>query len=264
MKTPATERSRTVAGRLLGPLLFSAVGACGGGAAPSGHEAGIEGLDASATNDANGAGSEAAASDGRYPGDAPVHGEASTPAPDTGTLSGALAFSVGRVVTAAPTHSPFSPGGDCNGTAVETPGVISAAVILFAETGFPAQNICNSAVGLPDAGANTILHIEVATAQWASYPGTLTDPLVPGTFSNEQTNSDSLCKLRGGGTAFLEIFQWGDYAQAIAVSGTVTLESIAASSVTGRFDVLMGGPFGQTDAAPPTPLSGTFNATACP
>jgi hypothetical protein len=139
-------------------------------------------------------------------------------------------------------------------------------VILFAETGFPAQNICNSGVGYPDAGSNTILHIEVATPQWATYPGTLTDPLLPGTYtiSNEQTNSDSLCKLRGGGTAFLEVFQWGDYAQAIAVSGTVTLASIAATSVTGRFDVLMGGPFGQTDAAPPTALSGTFDATPCP
>jgi hypothetical protein len=146
------------------------------------------------------------------------------------------------------------------------PGVIPAVGILFAETGFAAQNICNSTVGYPDGGTNTVLDVEVATAQWATYPGTLTDPLVPGTYtiSNEHNDAENLCKLRPGATAFVQIYPWGAPSSAIAVSGTVTIDSITAGSVTGRFDVLMGGPFGQTDAAAPTPLSGEFNAIACP
>lgn len=223
------ERSRTIVGVLVAALLFTVAEACnsggGGGGAPSGP---------------------------------------STLAPGTGTLSGGLAFSVGKVITDTPTHSPFSPGGDCCGTAVAAPGVTPGVVILFAETGFPAQNVCNSNVGLPDAGTNTILDLEVATSQWATYPGMLTQSLVPGTYtiSNEQTNDENLCKLRGGGTAYLQVFPWGGYASAIAVSGTVTIDSIAAGSVTGHFDVTMGGAFGQTDAT--TPLSGTFDAAACP
>ena len=146
-----------------------------------------------------------------------------------------------------------------------TPGLIPAVAIFFAEAGFAAQNFCTPN-GYPDAGTTNILDLEVATAQWATYPGTLTEPLVPGTYtiSNEQDNNETLCKLRGGGTAYLQIYPWSDYARAIAVSGTVTLDSISAGSVTGRFDVRMGGPFGQTDAGTPTPLSGTFSASACP
>jgi hypothetical protein len=34
---------------------------------------------------------------------------------------------------------------------------------------------------------------------------------------------------------------------AIATSGTVTITSIGADSITGTFDVTMGGPYGQTD-----------------
>jgi hypothetical protein len=260
------ERSRPIVVVLFAALVFPVAEACSGVAAAVGHDAGAEGPDANTTNDANGVSLEAAASDGPAPGDAQWQSETSTLAPGTGTLSGALAFSIGKVITATATHSPFSSGGDCGGTAVAMPGVIPAVAIHFAETGFPAQNICNPAVGYPDGGTNTILDLEVATAQWAAYPGTLTEPLVPGTYmiSNEQNNDETLCKLRGGGTAYLQIYSWGGPARAIAVSGTVTIDRIAAGSVTGRFDVLMGGPFGQTDAAAPTPLSGGFNATACP
>lgn len=156
--------------------------------------------------------------------------------------------------------------GTCSGTDMAAPGVTPAVAISFAETGFAAQNICDTAVGLPDGGTNRVLDVEVATAQWATYPGNLTDSLAPGTYtiSNEQDNNETLCKLRGGGTAYLQISPWGDYSTAIAVSGTVTIDSIATGSVTGRFDVLMGGPFGQTDAGAPTPLSGTFSAITCP
>jgi hypothetical protein len=266
MKRLSMERPRTIVGVVSAALLLAVIWACSGGGGAVGHDAGSEGSDANAANDANEVRSEAAASDGSGPGDAQLQSEASTLAPSTGTLSGALAFSIGKVITATATHSPFSSGGDCGGTTAAMPGVIPAVAIFFAETGFAAQNICNPAVGYPDAGTNTILDLEVATAQWATYPGTLTEPLVPGTYmiSNEQDNEETLCKLRGGGTAYLQIYPWGAPSSAIAVSGTVTINSIAAGSVTGRFDVLMGGPFGQTDAAAPTPLSGEFNAIPCP
>jgi hypothetical protein len=218
---------------VLVPALVLAGGACSGGGAATG---------------------------GLNPVDAQAQREASTLAAGTGSLTGALAFSIGKVIMSTAITS-----GTCSGTDVPTPGVIPAVAIFFAETGFAAQNICYPTAGLPTAGTNTVLDLEVATAQWATYPGTLTDPLVPGTYtiSDEQKRNEDLCKLRGGGTAYLQIYPWGNNSVANAVSGTVTIESIATASVTGRFDVLMSGPFGQTDAGVPTPLSGEFNVAAC-
>ena len=49
---------------------------------------------------------------------------------------------------------------------------------------------------------------------------TLTDPLVPGTYmiSDEQKQNEDLCKLRTGGSAYLQIYPWGQSSMAVAVS----------------------------------------------
>jgi hypothetical protein len=142
--------------------------------------------------------------------------------------------------------------------------VSPAVAILFAQTGFPAQNVCAPPATMPTPGSNGLIDLEVATAQWATYPGALTDSLAPGTYtiSNEQDSQETLCKLRGGGTAYLQVEQWGGQSNGVAISGTVTLDSISASSVTGHFDVMVGGPSGETNS--PTALSGAFNASPCP
>ena len=55
-----------------------------------------------------------------------------------------------------------------------------------------------------------------------------------------------------------------DDAEATAIQGTVVIDTVTASAVTGTFSVLMGGPYGTTDASPPPTLTGAFNATTCP
>jgi hypothetical protein len=234
MRPPLMKGSWTIAGVVILGLVIGIAEACSGGAAGS-HETSA---DAAAT----GTGS-------------------STLAPGTGTLSGALAFSVGKVIMTTAT-----PSGTCGGTDMPGTGVVPAVAISFAESGFAAQNICNTNVGLPTAGTNNVLDLEVATPQWATYPGMLTDPLVPGTYtiSDEQKRNEDLCKLRAGGTAYLQIYPWGNGSLANAVSGTVTIDGIAAGSVTGRFDVQMSQAFGPNAGAAPKSLSGAFNATVCP
>jgi hypothetical protein len=44
----------------------------------------------------------------------------------------------------------------------------------------------------------------------------------------------------------------------------VTISSIDAHSVAGSFDVTLGDAYGNTDGGAPEPMSGTFNASACP
>jgi hypothetical protein len=120
---------------------------------------------------------------------------------------------------------------------------------------------------VPDASAGYWLDIEVGTSQVASDAPVLTQALTPGTYvvGNEKVNDPDLCMLPQGANAFVQLLTPTGYdAQETALSGTVTIDSIGPSGVTGSFSVLLGGPYGTTDAATPPSLSGTFNAPACP
>jgi len=142
--------------------------------------------------------------------------------------------------------------------------VISQITILLASPGLPS--LCADG-GVPDGGPGEWLDLELATTQAATGAAELTESLTPGTYviGNEKENDPDVCMLPSATNAFLQILTPGGLdAQATAISGTVTLDSVSSGSVTGTFSVLMGGPFGATDASPPPALTGAFNALACP
>jgi hypothetical protein len=137
--------------------------------------------------------------------------------------------------------------------------------ILFTAQGLPSL-LCSDA-GEPDAGAGAWIDLEITTTQAAMGDTELTQSLTPGTYviGDEGEDDPDLCMLPSGSNAFLQLLTPGGYdAQGLAISGTVTIESISEQGVAGTFSVLMGGPYGYTDASPPPSLSGAFNATACP
>ena len=196
-----------------------------------------------------------AAADGSAPGDAGVD----IPGPGNATLVGPQAFAVGSASMGAPLT------GGCGGGGPANPGVISQVSIILTSKGL-APLLCTDA-GEPDAGTGDWIDIEIATAQAAMDTQDLTQSLAPGTYviGNEGENDPDLCSLPSGSNAFLQLLTPTGYdAQATAISGTVVIDRIDAGAVTGTFSVLMGGPYGYTDASPPPSLSGAFNATACP
>jgi len=223
-------------GRFLVFAAFSFVvaTACGGG-----HSTGAGGADATA------------------PGDTGASTDVAIPEAGTATLSGPQAFPVGSASMAA------SPTGGCGGSG--SPDVIAHVIVLLTAQGLPAL-LCTDA-GPPDAGTGGWIDIEIATTQAATGDQELTQSLGPGTYviGNEGEDDPDVCMLPPGSNAFLQLLTPGaDDAQATAISGTVTIDSLDAKAITGSFSVLMGGPYGTTDASPPPSLSGTFSALACP
>jgi hypothetical protein len=181
------------------------------------------------------------------------------PAPGNATLSGPAAFPVGSASLGV------SSAGGCGGTAAPDSGVIATLAILLTSEGLPPV-LCSDA-GVPDGGTGYWLDLEIATTQAATGDGTLTQSIAPGTYviGDEEQDDPDICMLAPGSNAFLQIVTptSGD-AVATAISGTVTVDSVSAQGITGTFSVLMGGPYGVSDASPPPSLSGAFNATACP
>jgi hypothetical protein len=90
---------------------------------------------------------------------------------------------------------------------------------------------------------------------------TLTTSLSPGTYAvgNEHEDDEDLCMLAAGSSAYLLFAPLHGESLSIAVSGTITVDSVGTDAVTGSFNVVMGGPYGETDAGT-SPLTGTFDA----
>jgi hypothetical protein len=201
-------------------------------------------------------GSNPGGSDGSAPLDGASSFDGAIPAPGTATLVGPQAFPVGS----AQTGSALT--GGCGGS--DDAGLAAQLSIVIGAQDLPAV-LCGDG-GVPDAGSGGWIDIEIATTQ--AIEGTpITQALAPGVYviGNEGEDDPDVCMLPSGSNAFLQLLTPGaDDATATAISGTVTLDSVTASAVTGTFSVLMGGPFGTTDASPPPALSGAFNATACP
>ena len=237
-----------------GALVF--VAACGSSAEAGVKEAGATpeaGLQQSAEGGPSTPGMDAALSD-----DGPPMGVDGSPA--TNGVEGALAFPVGTVVMG------YVVGG-CGGNGDAGPGVVPAVQIGMFEVGHNPSFPCDEAGASTDAGVGRQITIGVATTQWATFAGgPLTSSLTAGTYmiSNERQDDEDLCMLTDGGSAYLTYGQVGGQSLAIAVSGTVTLDSIAAKTLTGSLDVTMGGPYGQADGGT-SHLAGSFNASVpCP
>jgi hypothetical protein len=226
---------------LASSLPLTAVGACGGSKSTNPGAA-----------DDGSTGSKDAAP-------APVDGAPAIPGPGMATLTGSQAFpvasaSVGESLT-----------GGCGGSAAPDSGIIPTLSILLTSDGLP--NLLCSDAGFPDGGTGYWLDLELATTQAAMGDEVLTQSIVPGTYliGDEGENDPDLCMLAPGSNAFLQIVTPSlDDAEATAIQGTVVIDTVSASAVTGTFSVLIGGPYGTTDASPPPTLSGAFNATACP
>jgi hypothetical protein len=180
------------------------------------------------------------------------------PGPGMATLVGPQAFPVGSALMGIPLT-----GGCGGGTGPSS--VISQVSIILTSEGLPSL-LCVDG-GFPDGGPGFWIDLELATNQAAMGDQELTQSLAPGTYvvGDEGENDPDLCMLPQGSNAFLQLLTpTGDDAQSISISGTVTIDSISAQSVTGTFSVFMGGPYGYTDASPPPSLSGAYNATAGP
>jgi hypothetical protein len=244
--------------RLLLPaalLLGCGTSAGAGGDAASDSAAINEGIDGGSIGSGDGSSPSADVGASGQPADA-----------GTGNLSGPQSFPVGRVIMGAIT-------GGCEPDASAAVGIVPAVQIAFVEPGPASQQVCSTAAPPVDGGLGNVIAIGVATTQWAMYASApLTESLTTGAYavSNEHEDDEDLCMLggagsalRGPGTAYLLLTPYGGESLSIATSGTVTIDSVGATFVTGSFDVLIGGPYGQTDAGA-SPLSGTFSAAACP
>ena len=200
------------------------------------------------------AGSDASTTDSATTGDS----GSGIPGPGMGTLAGPQSFPVASAMMAT------APTAGCGGTAASA-SVIPQVGILLTAQGLPSL-LCTDA-GPPDAGVGGWLEIVIATSQAIAGASPLTDSVAPGTYviGDEGVDDPDPCMLPNGSNAYIQLLTPGGYdAQATAISGTVVIDSVSATSVTGTFSVLMGGPYGFTDASPPPSLSGAFDALACP
>jgi hypothetical protein len=239
---------------------LASIAACGSSGAANGGDAGP---DAGASASAGQQGPDGSLSSTGDDASSSMVAEpdgASLPAAGQGTLEGNLAFPVGAVVMG------FVTGGCSDLTGDAGAGVVPAVQIALVQAGAASDSICGGSAGSPDGGPDDAVYIGIATAQWAAYSrGTLTESLTPGTFTvgSEHLDDEDLCMLAPGSSAYLLFAPVRGESLAIAVSGTVTLDTVAGGAVSGRFDVVMGGPFGEVDAGT-SRLSGTFDAVACP
>jgi hypothetical protein len=181
-----------------------------------------------------------------------------TSSPGSATLSGPQGFPVGWAST--------GPTSDCGPSTASGGGLAAASIVFFEQD--VSSLVC--ADGGPVNGVSgRVVLIEIATSQYAKQTTPLTESLGPATYviGDEGEDDEDLCMLPSGTTAFLEISELGDggaVAEWIGISGTVTVDSITPTSIAGSFDVLLGGPYGQTDGSAPPSLSGTFDAAGCP
>jgi hypothetical protein len=196
-----------------------------------------------------------------------VEAEAASPASGTGTLAGPLAFPVRWAWM-----DPSEPASECGANQVASGGYAATAITLFEND--------ESLLACADGGSNNgasgrFIVIQVATSQYvmletsnSANPPLPTQALTPGAYTiiNEGENDENLCSFPvSAPIAILQVQQFGFYdAQQIAVSGTVTIDNVGPRSIAGSFNVLLGGPYGQTDGGAGQPLSGSFDAAVCP
>jgi len=184
----------------------------------------------------------------------------------TNMLSGPSAFPV-----RAAWMDPTEPASQCGADAVIGGGYAATSVDLFEND---ESSLACADGGLSRGGSGRFIDIQVGTLQYITLqtsnanPPPPTQALTPGVYTilNERENQENLCSVPvTTPIAVLEVLQFGLYdAQQIAISGTVTVESVGPRSIVGTFSVLLGGPYGQTDGGPGQPLSGSFGAAACP
>ncbi len=195
-------------------------------------------------------------------GDGSAPSDGSVPGAGSGTLTGSQAFPVGHALMQNGNGHESS----CDGKPIPA-GLTPTVGIAFLQQGLPDAVVC-STTGAPDAGSGSLVEIQVATEEWAKSE-TLTQSLTPGTYdiTDEYEDDEDLCMLgKGAGTAILILgTQTSCGATSIAMSGTITIDSIDSGGVKGSFDVKMGDAYGHPpDGGAPLSLAGTFNATPCP
>jgi hypothetical protein len=201
-------------------------------------------------------------------GPEPDDGGPDAPSVGSGTnmLSGPSAFPV-----RAAWMDPAEPASQCGADAVTSGGYAATSIVLFEND---ESSLACADGGLSRGGSGRFVDIQVGTLQYitlqtsSANPPPATQALTPGVYPilNERENQENLCSVPvTTPISVLEVQQFGLYdAQQIAISGTVTIESVGPRSIVGTFSVLLGGPYGQTDGGPGQPLSGSFGTTACP
>jgi hypothetical protein len=185
--------------------------------------------------------------------------DSATPPAGTGTLTGAQAFSVGALY-----YAPSSQSCATTADAGENPSVIATAYVVLSQQ--PISTFCEDA-GAADAGSSPVVVVAIATNQAAMDDPTPTQSLAPGSYSigNEMEDDPDLCMLPMGTNAIVYLEDAaGDDASSLAMSGTVTLTSVSATSIEGSFTAQMGDDYGHVDGGAPQALSGTFHASSCP
>jgi hypothetical protein len=218
-------------------------------AASAGAIGAVAAIAACGTSSAGPGGSDAAAQP-------PPPFDAAIPAPGTATVTGTGGFPGGSARFATDLT------GGCNST--DDAGIPAHLVILISSQGLPSV-LCPDA-GAPTTGPGDWLDIEIATNQIVQRQP-ITQGIAPGTYviGNENQNDPDVCMLPDGTNAFAQLLvPGGTNAQELSMSGTVTLDTVSPTSVTGSFSLVMGDPYGRTDASPPPAISGAFNATTCP
>jgi hypothetical protein len=193
--------------------------------------------------------------------------EAPTAVPDAGnTLDGSYAFPVRySVVDTQLAHD------QCGYQTVLSGGAYAAFALWLSDV-----DVFDDAGGMfaVTPSPSHILSIQVAGPSYvgSNTPPSGTDPkpIRPGVFpiGFEDADDDELCSLPSGGAATLDRYDFagdaGEYTQATAVSGSVTLTQAGQGHVVGRFDVqiapiVYGDVFIDTQHA--VAFSGTFDAT---
>lgn len=164
---------------------------------------------------------------------------------------------------------------ECGWEEVLPDGTYAAMAVILSDQVLPGY--CSGAGSASAIAGHPFVHIQVADPTYATDTplpdGGAPEPVVPATYAiaDEGNSDDDLCSVPGtGGSALVDVGDWGDgggaTGVATSVSGSVTLTTVAAGHVVGRFDVMLAAvlPSGDIDTPHPTPFSGTFDATVCP
>jgi hypothetical protein len=152
---------------------------------------------------------------------------------------------------------PSEPASECGANEVAGGGYAATAIALFEND----ESLLACADGGSNKGASgRFIVIQVATSQYvmletsnSTNPPPPTQALTPSAYTiiNEGENKENLCSFPvARPIAILQVQQFGlSDAQQIAVSGTVTIDSVGPRSIAGSFNVLLGGPYGQTGSS---------------
>jgi hypothetical protein len=163
--------------------------------------------------------------------------------------------------------------GDCGHEALLAGGGYAAFEVILVDADLsPSCGDAAVAVGNPTAGKTAIV-IQTKSDSYgnAASPDGGQEPIAPGTYPVyfENLSDDDVCMAEPL-TALIDVRDFeadaeGAIPVASAVTGSVTYTTIGAGHVTGNFTAEMAAllPSGQFDTTHLTPLSGSFDATAC-